>query len=194
MPTPAAPSLRRRDRWSPVHSRRRHQFPGSSSITLIPHVRCETGRNTDHQNSSFPLVSIRLRWEWEGGRRRNCHFFAGRGRITRAIEKCAAAEGSGGLEDQKGILGGVLQIGVKPGRSFRIYEACDDRAGSLGRSGGRGGKPAQTHEAGVDQSVVVVEFENVEKAIAAYESDRYRPALKVFDDATQRDFRIVEGR
>jgi uncharacterized protein (DUF1330 family) len=63
--------------------------------------------------------------------------------------------------------------------------------------GGRvivGGKPAKTHEAGVDQSVVVVEFENVEKAIAAYESDRYSPALKVFDDAAQRDFRIVEGR
>jgi uncharacterized protein (DUF1330 family) len=63
--------------------------------------------------------------------------------------------------------------------------------------GGRvivGGKPATTHEAGVDQSVVVVEFENVEKAIAAYESDRYRPALKALDDAAQRDLRIVEGR
>ena len=33
------------------------------------------------------------------------------------------------------------------------------------------GKPAETHEAGVDQSVVVVEFENLEKAIAAYDSD-----------------------
>ena len=54
-------------------------------------------------------------------------------------------------------------------------------------------KPAKTHEAGVDQSVVV-EFENLEKAIAAYESDLYKPALKVFDNAAQRDFRIVEGR
>jgi uncharacterized protein (DUF1330 family) len=62
--------------------------------------------------------------------------------------------------------------------------------------GGRvivGGKPAKTHEAGVDQSVVVVEFENLEKAIAAYESDLYRAALKVFDNAAQRDFRIVEA-
>jgi len=57
-----------------------------------------------------------------------------------------------------------------------------------------GGKPAKTHEAGVDQSVVVVEFESLEKAIAAYESDPYRAALKVFDNAAQRDFRIVEGR
>ena len=63
--------------------------------------------------------------------------------------------------------------------------------------GGRvivGGKPAKIHEAGVDQSVVIVEFENLEKAIAAYDSDLYRPALKLLDKAAQRDFRIVEGR
>lgn len=63
--------------------------------------------------------------------------------------------------------------------------------------GGRvivGGKPAKTHEAGVDQTVVVVEFENLEKAVAAYDSDLYRPALKALDQAAQRDFRIVEAR
>lgn len=57
-----------------------------------------------------------------------------------------------------------------------------------------GDTPAKSHEAGVDQRVVIVEFENLEKAIAAYESDLYRPALKVLDNAAQRDFRIVEGR
>ena len=70
-------------------------------------------------------------------------------------------------------------------------------ASALEKLGGRvivGGKPADTHEAGVDQSVVIVEFENLEKAIAAYESDLYRAALKVFDNAAERDFRIVEGR
>ena len=70
-------------------------------------------------------------------------------------------------------------------------------ATALEALGGRvivGGKPAKTHEAGVDQSVVIVEFENLEKAITAYESDLYKPALKVFDNAAQRDFRIVEGR
>ena len=63
--------------------------------------------------------------------------------------------------------------------------------------GGRvivGGQPAKTHEAGVDQSVVIVEFETSEKAIAAYDSDLYKQALKVLDQAAQRDFRIVEGR
>jgi uncharacterized protein (DUF1330 family) len=55
-------------------------------------------------------------------------------------------------------------------------------------------KPAKTYEAGVDQLAVVVEFENLEKAVAAYESELYRPALKLFDNAAERDFRIVEGR
>jgi len=70
-------------------------------------------------------------------------------------------------------------------------------ATALEALGGRvivGGTPAKTHEAGVDQSVVIVEFENLEKAIAAYESNLYKAALKVFDNAAQRDFRIVEGR
>ena len=58
-----------------------------------------------------------------------------------------------------------------------------------------GGKPAKTHEAGAaDQSVFVVEFENLDKAIAAYESDLYEEALKAFGNAAVRDFRILEGR
>jgi uncharacterized protein (DUF1330 family) len=36
-----------------------------------------------------------------------------------------------------------------------------------------GGKAAKAHEAGVDQSVVIVEFENLDKAVAAYDSDLY---------------------
>jgi uncharacterized protein (DUF1330 family) len=78
-----------------------------------------------------------------------------------------------------------------------VSEYAKLAATALKALGGRvivGGKPAMTHEAGVDQSVVIVEFENLEKAIAAYDSDLYRPALKVLDEAAQRDFRIVEGR
>jgi uncharacterized protein (DUF1330 family) len=55
------------------------------------------------------------------------------------------------------------------------------------------GKPAKTREVGVDQTVVVVEFENLQKAIAAEESDQYEAALKVFNNGAQRDFRVVEG-
>ena len=57
-----------------------------------------------------------------------------------------------------------------------------------------GGKPAKIYEAGLDESVVIVEFESLEKAISAYESDIYKPALEVLDNAAQRDFRILEGR
>lgn len=63
--------------------------------------------------------------------------------------------------------------------------------------GGRvivGGKPAKTHEAGVDQSAVIVEFESLEKAITAYESGLYKPALQALGQGAERDFRIVEGR
>ena len=78
-----------------------------------------------------------------------------------------------------------------------VSEYAELAGTALEALGGRviaGAKPAKTHEAGVDQSVVIVEFENLEKAIAAYESDLYRPALKVFDNAAERDFRIVEER
>jgi len=78
-----------------------------------------------------------------------------------------------------------------------VSEYAKLAATALEALGGRvivGGEPAKAHEAGVDQRVVIVEFESLEKAIAAYESDLYRPALTVLDNAAQRDFRIVEGR
>ena len=40
---------------------------------------------------------------------------------------------------------------------------------------------------------VIVELENVAKAVAAHDSADYQAALKVFDNAAERDFRIVEG-
>jgi len=65
---------------------------------------------------------------------------------TRHCEGRGAQEGSGGLDDQKGILGGVLYVGVESDRYFRICEALGNRAGSAGRScdrvTGRSGPPA----------------------------------------------------
>jgi len=55
------------------------------------------------------------------------------------------------------------------------------------------GEPAKTHELGMQQKVVIVEFDSLDKAVAAYESDLYKPALKVLGRAAERDFRIVEG-
>ena len=55
------------------------------------------------------------------------------------------------------------------------------------------GNAAKAYEAGVAQRVVVIEFDSVEKAVAAHESKAYKAALKVFGKAAERDMRIVEG-
>ncbi|HWF47152.1 MAG TPA: DUF1330 domain-containing protein [Bryobacteraceae bacterium] len=51
----------------------------------------------------------------------------------------------------------------------------------------------QPREFGLKQRIVVMEFENLEKAIATYNSAAYQAALKVLGSAAERDFRIVEG-
>jgi uncharacterized protein (DUF1330 family) len=40
---------------------------------------------------------------------------------------------------------------------------------------------------------VIVEFDSVEKAAAAHDSDGYQAALKVLGKGADRDLRIVEG-
>lgn len=55
------------------------------------------------------------------------------------------------------------------------------------------GSPAKVYEAGLNQRVVVLEFESVEKAIAAHDSEGYQAALKVLGDGAERDIRIVEA-
>jgi uncharacterized protein (DUF1330 family) len=45
----------------------------------------------------------------------------------------------------------------------------------------------------MNQRVVVMEFESLEKAIATYNSPAYQSALRVFGAGAERDFRIVEG-
>ena len=52
---------------------------------------------------------------------------------------------------------------------------------------------AHAYEAGVKARIVIVEFESVAKAVAAHDSPEYQAALKVFGNAAERDFRIVEG-
>jgi uncharacterized protein (DUF1330 family) len=55
------------------------------------------------------------------------------------------------------------------------------------------GTPAKTFENGLNERTVVVEFDSVAAAIATYESDAYKAALKVLGSAADRDLRIVEG-
>ena len=55
------------------------------------------------------------------------------------------------------------------------------------------GDPAKVYEAGMMQRTVVIEFESIEKAIAAHDSPGYQEALKALGDGAERDLRIVEG-
>jgi len=67
---------------------------------------------------------------------------------------------------------------------------------SIQAGGGRilaRGVAARTFEAGLSQRSVVIEFDSVEQAIAAYESPAYQAALKVLKGAAERDVRILEG-
>jgi uncharacterized protein (DUF1330 family) len=40
---------------------------------------------------------------------------------------------------------------------------------------------------------VLIEFDSVEKAIAAHDSEAYQEALRALGNAAKRDVRIVEG-
>lgn len=67
---------------------------------------------------------------------------------------------------------------------------------ALEAAGGRmlaRGMPATVHEAGLLQRTVLIEFDSLEKARAAYESAAYGAALAVLGDAADRDIRFVEG-
>ncbi|HEY9445823.1 MAG TPA: DUF1330 domain-containing protein [Burkholderiales bacterium] len=55
------------------------------------------------------------------------------------------------------------------------------------------GIPARTYEAGIQQRVVVIEFDSVDQAVAAHDSAAYQAALEVLGDAVERDMRIAEG-
>lgn len=67
---------------------------------------------------------------------------------------------------------------------------------ALWAAGGRNlvrGTPAKTLEAGLNQRTVVIEFDSVASAIAAYDSPAYQAARKLLGDTVVRDIRIVEG-
>lgn len=56
------------------------------------------------------------------------------------------------------------------------------------------GVPAKTFEAGLNQRVVVIEFDSLPQAIAAHDGPAYQAALKVLGkDSVERDMRITEG-
>ena len=53
--------------------------------------------------------------------------------------------------------------------------------------------PTKVYEAGINQRVVVIEFDDIAKATSAHDAPDYQAALKLLGDGVDRDIRIVEG-
>ena len=54
--------------------------------------------------------------------------------------------------------------------------------------------PAKIFEAGLNQRVVLVEFDSLDKAIACHDTPAYKDALKALGTGNvERDMRVVEG-
>ena len=53
--------------------------------------------------------------------------------------------------------------------------------------------PAVTFENGESTRTVVIEFESVEAAVAAHDSEGYQEALRALGDGAERDLRVVPG-
>jgi uncharacterized protein (DUF1330 family) len=55
------------------------------------------------------------------------------------------------------------------------------------------GMPAHLYEKGENQRTVLVEFDSVEHAKRAHDSEGYQAALKALGTGADRDIRIIEG-
>ena len=55
------------------------------------------------------------------------------------------------------------------------------------------GNPAKVYESGLMQRVVVIEFDSLEQALKAHDSDAYQAALAALGNGAERDIRIAEG-
>jgi uncharacterized protein (DUF1330 family) len=67
---------------------------------------------------------------------------------------------------------------------------------AIQKAGGRfivRGMPAKTYEKGLNERVVIVEFDSLDKATAAHESPSYQEALRALGNGAERDMRLVEG-
>jgi uncharacterized protein (DUF1330 family) len=78
----------------------------------------------------------------------------------------------------------------------KLAEYVELAGPAMRESGGRflaRGQPARVFEAGVDERTVVIEFDSVDAAVAAYESPAYQEALRALGDGAERDLRIIEA-
>jgi uncharacterized protein (DUF1330 family) len=69
-------------------------------------------------------------------------------------------------------------------------------APALQKFGGRflaRGLPAKTYEAGLQQRLVILEFDSVLRAQEAHDSPDYQEAMRALGNGAERDIRIIEG-
>jgi uncharacterized protein (DUF1330 family) len=88
----------------------------------------------------------------------------------------------------------VTYRSIKNPTAFQAYASAAVPA--VQAAGGRfivRGTPTKVYEAGMNQRVVVIEFDDIAKATAAHETATYQSALKLLGDGADRDIRIVEG-
>lgn len=67
---------------------------------------------------------------------------------------------------------------------------------ALQAAGGRfiaRGLPVVAYEEGVNERVVLIEFDSAQQAIAAHDGPGYQAALKVLGEGVERDVRIIEA-
>jgi uncharacterized protein (DUF1330 family) len=89
----------------------------------------------------------------------------------------------------------VTYRSVKNPEAWQAYARL--AAPAINAAGGRfliRNKPAKTYEAGLNERVVLIEFDSLDKAIAAHDTPAYQQALKALGSGNvERDMRVVEG-
>jgi len=89
----------------------------------------------------------------------------------------------------------VTYRSVKNPEAWKAYAKL--AAPALTAAGGRfliRNNPAKTYESGLNERVVLVEFDSLDQAIAARDTPAYQAALKVLGSGNvDRDMRVVEG-
>lgn len=89
----------------------------------------------------------------------------------------------------------VTYRSIKDADAFARYAKVAPAA--VQANGGRflvRGMAAKAYEAGIQQRVVVIEFDNLAQALATHDTPAYQAALKeLAGGAVERDLRIVEG-
>jgi uncharacterized protein (DUF1330 family) len=77
-----------------------------------------------------------------------------------------------------------------------VAEYAKLAAPAMQAAGGRflaRGNAAKAYEAGINQRCVLLEFDSLQQAIAAYESEGYQAALKALGSGAVREIRIIES-